>query len=255
MLLLTNAVAQCMPQLMRMIINGLESGESVDYLQALAWAMVGLAISGAVFRTLSRIAIFFSARDVEMEFRNEFFVHLTNQDAGFYQKHPTGDLMSRATNDLGQLRLLLGPGLLNVVNTTIGYSVAIPLMWMISPQITMVILAVYPPALLLMRYLGKLLYMRNREQQERMGDLSAFVQENLAGAHVVRSFGLESEREKQFAHLNDENYSAAVRLAWVRSGMFRMVMTLSSLTVLLGVQRCSIGGRPRTLTWGCCCHH
>ena len=123
----------------------------------------------------------------------------------------------------------------DVVNTTIGYSVAIPLMWMISPKITLVILTVYPPALLLMRYLGKLLYMRNREQQERMGDLSAFVQENLAGAHVVRSFGLESKRESQFAELNDENYSAAVRLAWVRSGMFRLVMTLSSLTVLLGV--------------------
>lgn len=235
MLLLTNVVAQCMPQLMRLIINGLESGENVSYLQELAWAMVGLAVAGAVFRTLSRIAIFFSARDVEMAFRNEFFVHLTNQDAGFYQKHPTGDLMSRATNDLGQLRLLLGPGLLNVVNTTVGYSIAIPLMWMISPQITMVILTVYPPALLLMRYLGRLLYVRNREQQERMGDLSAFVQENLAGAHVVRSFGLESKREEQFAELNDENYSAAVRLAWVRSGMFRMVMTLSSLTVLLGV--------------------
>ena len=72
MLLLTNLVAQCMPQLMRMIINGLETDESVDYLQTLAWAMVGLAIAGAVFRTLSRIAIFFSARDVEMEFRNEF---------------------------------------------------------------------------------------------------------------------------------------------------------------------------------------
>jgi len=235
MLLLTNVVAQCMPQLMRLIINGLESGENVSYLQELAWAMVGLAVAGAVFRTLSRIAIFFSARDVEMAFRNEFFVHLTNQDAGFYQKHPTGDLMSRATNDLGQLRLLLGPGLLNVVNTTVGYSIAIPLMWMISPQITMVILTVYPPALLLMRYLGRLLYVRNRVQQERMGDLSAFVQENLAGAHVVRSFGLESNREEQFAKLNDANYSAAVRLAWVRSGMFRMVMTLSSITVLLGV--------------------
>lgn len=235
MLLLTNVVAQSMPQLMRMIINGLESGENVDYLQQLAWLMVGLAIAGAVFRTLSRIAIFFSARDVEMAFRNEFFEHLTSQDAGFYQKHPTGDLMSRATNDLGQLRLLLGPGLLNVVNTTIGYSVAIPLMWMISPKITMVILTVYPPALLLMRYFGKLLYTHNRVQQERMGDLSAFVQENLAGAHVVRSFGLETAREEQFAELNEANYSAAIRLAWVRSGMFRLVMTLSSLTVLLGV--------------------
>jgi ATP-binding cassette, subfamily B, multidrug efflux pump len=235
MLLLTNLVAQCMPQLMRLIIDGLETGENVDYLQQLAWLMVGLALAGAVFRTLSRVAIFFSARDVEMAFRNEFFEHLTSQDAGFYQKHPTGDLMSRATNDLGQLRLLLGPGLLNVVNTTIGYSVAIPLMWMISPKITMVILTVYPPALLLMRYLGKLLYTRNREQQERMGDLSAFVQENLAGAHVVRSFGLETVREEKFSKLNEANYSAAVRLAWVRSGMFRMVMTLSSLTVLLGV--------------------
>ena len=235
MLLFTNVVTQALPQLMRFAIDGINEGASVDYLRELALYMVVLAIAGAVFRTLSRINIFFSARDVEMDLRKDFYVHLTRQDASFFQDHPTGDLMSRATNDLGQVRLLVGPGILNVVNTTMGYAVAIPLMWMISAKLTIIILTVYPPALLLMRYLARLLYVRNREQQERMGDISTYVQENLAGAHVIRSFGLEQERADGFDSCNRANYMAAIRLALVRSGMFRLVMALSGVTILVAL--------------------
>ena len=235
MLLFTNIVTQALPQLMRFAVDGINEGASVDYLRELALYMVVLAVAGAVFRTLSRINIFFSARDVEMELREDFYVHLTRQDASFFQDHPTGDLMSRATNDLGQVRLLVGPGILNVVNTTMGYAVAIPMMWMISAKLTIIILTVYPPALLMMRYLAKLLYVRNREQQERMGDISTYVQENLAGAHVIRSFGLEKERAEGFDGCNRANYVAAIRLALVRSGMFRLVMALSGLTILVAL--------------------
>ena len=210
MLLFTNVVTQALPQLMRFAIDGINEGASVEYLRELAMYMVVLAIAGAVFRTLSRINIFFSARDVEMELRKDFYVHLTKQDASFFQDHPTGDLMSRATNDLGQVRLLVGPGILNVVTVS-------------------------PPALLMMRYLAKLLYVRNRAQQERMGEISSYVQENLAGAHVIRSFGLEEERADGFDGCNRANYVAAVRLALVRSGMFRLVMALAGVTILVGL--------------------
>ena len=143
--------------------------------------------------------------------------------------------MSRATNDLGQLRLVLGPGILNIVNTTLAYAVALPLMWAISSKLTLIILIAYLPALLLMRYLGKLLYLRNREQQAKMGDLSAFVQESLAGAHVIRAFALDEPKAERFKTFNQASYEAGVRLAWLGSGMFRVVMSLSAITTLIAV--------------------
>jgi len=235
MLLLTNAAALTLPQLTRFAIDGIISGESVDSIKQIAWTMVVVAIAGASFRTLSRIHIFFAARDVELELRTSFYAFLTTLEPAFYQKNSTGDLMSRATNDLTQVRLLFGPGFLNIVNTSIAYVSSIPLMVMISPQLTAIIFSIYPLALVVMRYLGRQLYLRNRAQQESMGDISAMVQETLAGGHVIRTFGIEAERQGAFEELNEVYYQAGVKLAWVRSGMFRVVMTVASLSTLIGV--------------------
>jgi ATP-binding cassette subfamily B protein len=106
---------------------------------------------------------------------------------------------------------------------------------MISPQLTAIIFSIYPLALVVMRYLGRQLYLRNRAQQESMGDISAMVQETLAGGHVIRTFGIEAERQGAFEELNEVYYQAGVKLAWVRSGMFRVVMTVASLSTLIGV--------------------
>jgi len=235
MLLLTNAAALTLPQLTRFAIDGIISGESVDSIKQIAWTMVVVAIAGASFRTLSRIHIFFAARDVELELRTSFYAFLTTLEPAFYQKNSTGDLMSRATNDLTQVRLLFGPGFLNIVNTSIAYVSSIPLMVMISPQLTAIIFSIYPLALVVMRYLGRQLYLRNRAQQESRGDISAMVQETLAGGHVIRTFGIEAERQGAFEELNEVYYQAGVKLAWVRSGMFRVVMTVASLSTLIGV--------------------
>ncbi|MED5463679.1 MAG: ABC transporter ATP-binding protein [Myxococcota bacterium] len=235
MLLLTNAAALALPQLTRFAIDGIINGESVDSIKQIAWTMVVVAIAGASFRTLSRIHIFFAARDVELELRTSFYSFLTTLEPAFYQKNSTGDLMSRATNDLTQVRLLFGPGFLNIVNTSIAYVSSIPLMVMISPQLTAIIFSIYPVALVVMRYLGRQLYLRNRAQQEAMGDISAMVQESLAGGHVIRTFGIEAERQEAFEELNEAYYQAGLKLAWVRSGMFRVVMTVASLSTLIGV--------------------
>lgn len=235
MLLLTNAAALALPQLTRWIIDAIRDGESVDTLKRLALAMVGVAVAGALFRTLSRVNIFFAARNVEMELRTSFYEHLTRLEPAYFQGQSTGDLMSRATNDITQVRLLLGPGVLNVVNTSIAYVSAVPLMVMISPSLTLIIFSIYPVALVAMRYLSRQLYQRNRVHQAAMGDMSALVQESLAGGHVIRTFGLEEERQEAYEVLNQRYYLAGIRLGWIRSGMFRVVMTVASLSTLLCV--------------------
>ena len=235
LLLLTNGTTMLLPQLFRFAINDLQEGAPLASLRSLGFVMVVVALGGAVVRTLSRIHILYAARDVELDLRCTFYNHLTQLEPAFYQKYPIGDLMSRSTNDLTQVRLMLGPGVLNLVNTAIAYASAVPLMLLISVKLTCVSLAIYPPSLFLMRWLTQRLYVRNRAQQESLGRLSNFVQENLAGSHVVRAFAIEAEQTRRFQALNDSYYDSNIGLAWVRSQTFRLVMSLSSISILLAV--------------------
>lgn len=233
MLLLTNAATMTIPQLYRLAIDGLRHGEDAATLSRIALCLVGVAVCGALFRTLSRVHILYAARDVELGLRAQFYAHLTRLDGDFYQDYPSGDLMSRATNDLTQVRLMLGPGCLNLVNTFVVYATAIPLMATINLRLTCIAFVVYPPALWLMRRLGQALYVRNRRQQEALGKLSNVVQENLTAAMLVRAFGIEPEQMRRFDDRNSTYQAANFDLAWIRSGMFRLGMSLAGLGTLL----------------------
>jgi ATP-binding cassette subfamily B multidrug efflux pump len=243
MLLLTNAANMSMPYLLSRAVNGLKrSGDSAALsaasqaqLQHTALWLVGLALAGMVFRTLSRMFILFAARDVESDLRCKLYGHLTTLEPEFYAHHPTGDLMSRATNDLTQVRLMLGPGLLNIVNTAVAYAVAIPLMLMISVKLTLISLCAYPPVILLMRRLGKRLYATSRAQQQALGALTSHVQENLNGAFVVRAFAAEAFQEEKFASANAAYLHANLKLSWTRSAMFRVSATFASVGTLATV--------------------
>ena len=250
LLLLTNAASMSIPQIFRFSIDAINGGAGLETLRDLALTLMLVAGCGAVFRVLSRIHIFFAARDVEMDLRCAYYAHLTELEPSFFESRSTGDLISRATNDLTQVRLLLGPGVLNLVNTSIAYATAIPLMMLVSVKLTLLTLLVYPPSLLLMRRLAKALYTRNRAQQDAAGAIAAHVQEDLAGAHVVRAFGVEASRKALFDRSSDAYYEASVHLAWVRSGMFRLVMGIANTTVLVAVYLGARDAVAGTLTLG-----
>lgn len=233
MLLSTNACALAIPELFRRAIDGLQRGEPAGHLTRIAMWMVGVAVLGASFRTLSRIAILNGARDVELSLRTEFYAVLTAQGPDFFARHPTGDLMSRATNDLTQVRLMLGPGLLNVVNTLVAYGATVPLMARIDWRLTLLAFLVYPPAVFLMRRLGRALYQKNRTQQASLGALSNVVQENLAANALVRAFAVEAEQTRKFDARNEAYLEDNLALAWLRSGMFRVSASVSSVGMLL----------------------
>ncbi len=240
MLLLTNATTMAIPQLFRRAVDDIKHGADISDLRWVAGWLVVVALAGMVFRTLSRLHILYAARDVELDLRCGYFAHLTHLEPGFFETHPTGDLMSRTTNDLAQVRLMLGPGVLNTVNTVIAYATALPLMVNISWKLTLITFAVYPPAMLLMRRQGRRLYLRNRTAQEALGKLSNCVQENLNGAQLVRAFAVEPEQERRFDKVNQAYYQANVGLLWTRSGMFRLSMSLATMgtlaTVYFGAQ-------------------
>ncbi len=239
LLLLTNAASMAIPQLVRWAIDDINAATDghVDAagLRTLAILMVILAVAGALVRSLSRIHIFYAARDVEMDMRNQFYEHLTRMPASFFQRHSTGDLMSRATNDLTQVRLFLGPGMLNIVNTAIAYASAIPLLFMLSPKLTLITIAVYPPSFFIVQRAARWLYQQNLAQQTQMGKVSNFVQESLAGAHVTRAFGREQHQARRFEELNAGLYAINAKLTKARAVLFRLVTALGSFGILLAV--------------------
>jgi ATP-binding cassette subfamily B protein len=109
-----------------------------------AIAIIVFAVLQAVIRTWSRIFIFDAGRNVEYRLRRDLFAHLTRLDPAFYRVHPTGDVMSRLTNDLSAVRALFGPGLLNLLNTALVYVTALALLLKLSPRLTLLALIPYP---------------------------------------------------------------------------------------------------------------
>lgn len=253
MLLFTNAAAMAVPQLFRLAVDTIDAegfADAADNLRAVAVAMLIAGAAGAGFRVLSRVHLFYAGRDIELELRGDLYRHLARQPPAFFEQHPTGDLMSRATNDLTQVRLLFGPGLLNLVNTVIAFAAAIPLMVLISPKLTLIALGIYLPGLVLVQTMARRLYLDARRQQETLGEMGNFVQESLTGAHVVRAFGLERHQAARFATVNYEYYRAAVRLAFVRSYLWRLMAALAGLGMLAALVAGAIDVMAGRLTLG-----
>ncbi len=222
MLIFTTATSMAMPQIFRVLIDAIEYGKRHELVE-MAMLMVVLAVAGAAFRILSRIHIFYSARNIECELRTDLYRHLLHLPPAYFQKNSVGDLMSRATGDLTQIRMLLGPGLLNVVNTALIYATAIPLLWLISPKLTIISTSILLPSLFLVARLAKVLFLHNRAQRERMGDMSRYIQENLSGTHVIRAFGMSGAQNRGFEEFNRSYYDSSIELVKVRAFLWRLI--------------------------------
>jgi len=123
-LLATNAMEKAIPWLLKLAVDAFSSGNLATVQETALW--VGLfALLVLVTRTCSRVFIFNVGRDIEFTLRGEVLAQLHRLGASFFGKSSAGDIMSRATNDLGQVRLLLGFGSMNLVNAIVAYASAL----------------------------------------------------------------------------------------------------------------------------------
>lgn len=225
LVVLANAFAVVAPQLLGLAIDALERpGVTGRVVLGYAGLVVLTALLAGAARYGMRELLNGISRRIETDLRDAFFDHLLRLDASFYGRIRTGDLMSRATNDTQAVRQAVGPAVMYLVNTMVMMALALGLMLRISPRLTLLALAplvFLPPAVL---WFGRVIHQRFERIQEHFGVLSTLVQENLAGARIVRAYVQEAAQEREFDRLNGEYLQKNMALARV-SGVFYPVLT------------------------------
>ncbi|HEY3665812.1 MAG TPA: ABC transporter ATP-binding protein [Polyangiaceae bacterium] len=217
---------------MRRAINFATGGASAQAI-ALGEMLVVAALAAFVVRVLSRVCIFNAGRIAEYELRKEILERLLKLGPSFYRKMSTGEIMSRVTNDLVQVRLLLGFGILNIINTGFALVSALAVTIPISPKLTLASLLTLPFVLLITRGFSKHFYTRTRDNQDALGKMSARVLSSVAGVRVIRSFALEAEEIEAFEKTNQAYLDKSLALARLRGALGPILQATMSIGVLV----------------------
>ena len=243
---ITTAIQLLSPWVLKYAIDDLDTGVTRAKLAAYAGMLLGIACAGGIFRFLMRRILIGASRDIEYDLRNAFFTHLQRMPLEYYQSGRTGDLMSRATNDLNAVRMMVGPSVMYSASTVLTFVVAIILMLSIDSRLTLIALAPLPLVSVSVRYFGKEIHRRFETIQEQLSTLSAVVQESLSGVRVVRAYRQEPREVERFRHANLE-YLRRNRGLITLQGMFYPSMTLllglGSMLVLWQGSRAVVSGR------------
>lgn len=206
-----------------------------DSLGFYASLIIGIAVAGGVCRFAMRRLVIGASREIERDLRNDFFGHLQRLPLSYFQASRTGDLMSRATNDLAAVRMMMGPAVMYSATTSITLVVAVAMMLSISPALTFYALLPLPVVSVVVKWFGSAIYHRSERIQEQLSNLSAVVQEALAGVRVVRAYRCEEVEMNRFRASNQEYVTrslAMIRLQGAFHPTLSLFLGLSSLVVL-----------------------
>jgi len=189
------------------------SGETLVFFSL---TLIAIVLAKGLFSFLTRNILIGVSRDIEFDVRNELLDSLLRLEPAYYVRNRTGELMSRCTNDLNAVRMVLGPGIMYSLNTIMIMVMAIFIMTKISPRLTLYVFLPVPLVALAVRYFGKVIHDRYETIQSLLAALSARVQENLTGIRVVRAFCQEEHEGREFARQNNEYVDRNMELiaAW-----------------------------------------
>ena len=213
------------PWVLKYAIDDLYGGVTQAKLVLYAALLVGVSLVRGLFLFLMRRIIIGASRDIEYDIRNDFFARLSQQPLGYYQSRRTGDLMSRATNDLSAVRMMIGPAIMYSTSTVLIFIVAILLMLTIDVRLTLIALIPLPFVTITVRYFGTAIHKRFEEIQAQLSEVSAVVQEALSGVRVVRAYRQEEHERDRFRRSNEE-YLRRNKVLIRLQGAFYPSMTL-----------------------------
>ena len=200
----TTAIQLLPPWVLKYAVDDLTEGVTQAKLIWYAGLILAITIVGAFFRYLMRKILIGASREIEYDIRNAFFARLLQMPLGYYQANRTGDLMSRATNDLNAVRMMVGPAIMYSANTVLVFVVAIAVMLSIDVRLTLVALIPLPFVSISVWYFGAAIHRRFETIQAQLSEVSAVVQENLAGVRVVRAYSQEVHEIERFREANAE---------------------------------------------------
>jgi len=221
------------PYLIKIVFDRLEQQAPSSEILKYVLAMFGLAVLSGVFRFMMRRTIVWMSRRIEYDLRGDIFAHLLKLSPSFYHRNRTGDVMARMTNDLEAVRSMIGPGILQASNTVTTILFAVPFMIALSPELTAY--ALLPAAIspFLVYKVGSIIHPRFVRIQNHFSEMTAGVQENLAGVRVIKAYRQEQPERDNFAAVSKRYFDLNMDLARLYGVFYPMMMFVGSAVSLI----------------------
>ncbi len=232
-LLVATTMAVGIPWTVKRAVDALERDGAAAHLGPFVLLILLLAASHGVARLGSRFAMLGAGQWVEHDLRTALYARLLTLPPAFYHLHRTGDLMSRASNDISALRALAGFGSVMLIGTLFAFAGTLGAMWMIDPWLTLFAMAPFPGLVVIAKRFNHDVEVRSTAVQEQLGALSAKAQENLTGMAVVRAYTMEEREIAEFARLNAEYRTRNLALARVQSVSWPLMGLVSGVGALI----------------------
>ena len=241
LLVVTNTCALLIPWLLQLVVDGLQHPVNARVSAGFAAVLITVVSVGyALVRIFSRTVILNAARMLEFQIREALFARLMTLDTGFFSRERTGDILSRFSNDLTNVRMLTGFGVMSVLNTVVIYLAALWLMLQINPWLTFAAVAPLPLMVLSVRAMSGKIFTVSRQAQDELARLSSLTEESVGAVRLIKSYCRETYVAGQFAVISGQCLAKNLDLARLR-GLVMPVMALATGAGTLAVLY--LGGR------------
>ncbi|MGY2130837.1 ABC transporter ATP-binding protein [Hymenobacter sp. HD11105] len=202
--------------------------------------IVIMALLRGIFLFFMRQTLIVMSRRIENDQKNEIFQHYQSLPLSFYRRHNTGDLMSRISEDVGRVRMYMGPAIMYFLQLVILFVLIIPLMLMVNVKLTIYTLLPLPILSISIFYVNNLIERKSDEIQRSLSSMTTFVQEAFSGIRVLKSFVREEDSHQQFTAASDNYREKSLSLNFVNSLFFPLILFLVGLSTIITVW---IGGQ------------
>jgi ATP-binding cassette, subfamily B, multidrug efflux pump len=233
LVVVSNFFAAIGPRFLQQGIDALRNGGGFPAVKTAVLLLIGVALVGAVARYGMRELLNSGSRRVETDLRDQLYIHLQRMSAEFYDRYSTGDVMARTTNDLLAVRMVAGPALMYLVDTTIRALLIAPAMVAISAHLTLLALVPLLGLPIAMVSLGRIIHQRSQAIQAQFSELTTHAHENLSGVRVVRSYRQERAEIEHFRQLSETYLARNLGLARVQGAFFPLLTLLGGLSGLV----------------------
>ena len=182
-----------------------------------------------------RQTIIVMSRFIEFDLKNEIYAHYQKLDLGFFKRNSTGDLMNRISEDVSQVRMYLGPGIMYTINLVVLSSMIIVQMVNISPQLTLFVLMPLPLMSFLIYRVSSKMNTMSRKVQEEQSNLSTISQETFSGIRVIKAYNRETEMGSKFEYAANEYKNKSMKLVLVNALFMPTIMFLIGVSTLIAI--------------------
>ena len=195
--------------------------------------IIGASLVSGFFTFLMRQTIINVSRYVEFDLKNEIFWHYQKLTQRFYKNNRTGDLMNRISEDVGKVRMYVGPAFMYSINTVALFIIVISYMISIAPALTLYTILPLPILSVTIYKLSRIINEKSTRVQEVLSKMSSFAQESFSGIGVIKSYNLQRIMNQGFDDLASESYQKNMSLVKVQAWFFPLMILLIGFSNLI----------------------